>query len=118
MTALVEIHTHYGVARVEHCKIYGCVSLSARVRLNVCVLRAEQLACALTCDFLNYVNTLAAAVVTLSGITLGILVCKMTSHGSHNRGSYDVFTRDKLQVAALSFKLVLHGVADGRIIFL
>ena len=84
VTALVEVHSHYGVARLEHCKINGCVSLCTRMGLNICVFCAEKLTSTLTCDFLNNVYALTAAVVTLAGITLGILICKVASHSRHN----------------------------------
>jgi len=77
--------------------------------LNICMLCAEQLACAAAGDILNNIDTLAAAVIALSGISLGILIGQNRSHcGKHSR-RYDVFACDKLYVAALTGQLCIHG---------
>ena len=116
VSALVEVHTHYGVAGLEHCEVYGCVCLCARVGLYVCVVCSEKLAGALTRDLLYNVYAFAAAVVALSGVTLGVLVCEVAAHCRHNGGCDDVLARDELEVSSLSFKLVVHCVADGGIV--
>ncbi len=44
VSACVKAHAHNGIAGLEQCEVNGGVSLSARVRLNVSVLSAENLA--------------------------------------------------------------------------
>ena len=79
--------------------------------LNICVFCTEKLTGTLACDFLNNVYTLTAAVVTLAGITLGILICKVASHSRHNGRRNEVFACNKLKISALSFKLVGHSLS-------
>ena len=88
------------------------------MRLHVGVLGAEQLARTLTGDLFYDVHTLAAAVVALARIALGILVGKMAAHCRHNGRCDDVFTGDQLQIAALSFQLLVHCLADCGIVLL
>ena len=118
VATLVEVHTHNGVAGLEHCKVYGSVCLCTRMRLYVCVLCAEQLACSPARDLLYNVYALAAAVVALSGITLCVFIGEMTAHSRHNGRCYDVFAGNQFKIAALSFKLVVHCVSDGGVILL
>ena len=118
VSALVEVHAHNGVTGLEHGEVYSHVSLSARMGLNVSVLCSEKLACTLTGDLLNNVNAFAAAVVALAGITLGVLVCEVAAHCRHNGGRNDVLAGDKLKVAALSFKLAVHCLANSGIVLL
>ena len=116
VTALVEVHAHDGIARLEHREINGGVRLCARVGLYVGVLRAEQLAGSLTRDLLYNVDALAAAVVALSGITLGVFVGQVTAHRRHHGRADNILAGDQLEVSALSFQLVVHGVSDSGII--
>ena len=117
VSALVEVHTHNGVAGIQHCEVYSHICLCARVRLNVGVIGSEKLAGTLTRDLLNNVYALAAAVVALAGIALGILICQMAAHCRHNSGSYDVFAGDQLKISALTLQLAVHRVADCGIVF-
>ena len=74
MTAVGKIHTHYGVARLagceQHCKVCTC----ARVGLYVAVLAAEKLIKAFARQVLDNIHELAAAVIALTGVTLGVFV--------------------------------------------
>ena len=63
-----------GVARLQQREVYRKVGLCARVRLYIGMIRAEQLARALACQIFHYVHVLAAAIVALARIALGILV--------------------------------------------
>ena len=72
------------------------------MRLNICVFRTEKLAGTLTCNLLDLVNILAAAVVALSGVALGVLVCQNAASRSKNALRNDVLRSNKLDVVALS----------------
>ena len=111
VSAVVKAHTHNGVAGLEQRKVYSSVSLCARVGLNVRELSAEQLAGAVDSYLLDNVNALAAAVVALTRITLGVLVCQNASHRSHNSRGNDIFACDELKVPSLPCKLVLHSLS-------
>jgi hypothetical protein len=88
------------------------------VGLYVSVIRAEELTSALAGDVLNYVYGIAAAVITLAGITLGILVSEYRAHSSHHRGRNDVLTGDKLKVLTLTLELLTHSVGYLAVILI
>ena len=80
--------------------------------LNVCILCSEKLLGSFDSNGLNDINVLAAAVISLSGVALSILVGKNAAHSSHYCGGDDVFTGDKLKVSLLTCKLLCHSVAN------
>ena len=116
MAAVGEVHAHVGVAGLEHRLEGREVRARAGVGLDVRVLGAEELAGALTGDLLGLVNAVAAAVVTLAGIALGVLVGQAGAHRQHNGGGDDVLRGDQLDVALLAVILVLDGRADLGIV--
>ena len=116
VTALGQVHTHNGIARLEHREINDLVRLGTGMGLDVGVIRAEQLAGALAGDILHYVYRVAAAVVALAGIALGILVGQHGTHRRHDRGRNDVLAGDQLEVLLLALELGRHRVADLSVI--
>ena len=85
MSAVSKVHTHHGVSCLEKGYVHCGISLSAAVRLDVCVFRAEKTAGTLTCDILCDIDALTAAVVSLSRVAFGILVGKRSTHCRHYR---------------------------------
>ena len=69
-----EAEAHDPVARLQQRVVDGRVGLRARVRLDVRVLGAEQRLRAVDRELLDHVDELAAAVVALARIALGVLV--------------------------------------------
>ena len=69
-----ERQAHDRVAGLEQRVVDGGVGLRAGVRLDVGVLAAEQRLRALDRERLDHVDVLAAAVVALAGVALGVLV--------------------------------------------
>ena len=108
VAAAVEVHAHEHVAGLAQREIDGDVGLAAGVRLHVGVLRAEELAGPAARDVLDHVDVLAAAVVALAGITLGVLVGQPAADCLHDGGRGEVLTGDKLYVVALTAELLLH----------
>ena len=45
MTALLKIHSHYGIAGIEQSKENGKIGVCTAVRLNVGIFAVEQLLC-------------------------------------------------------------------------
>ena len=84
--------------------------------LHIGVLGAEKLAGTVTGDVLNLVHILAAAVVSVGGIALGIFICEHAAHGGEHRRRNEVLRRNKLYIAALAAKLALHGGGKLRIV--
>ena len=116
MTAVSEVKTHVGVARLEHRLEGGKVRGSAGVRLDVGVLGAEELAGALAGDLLRLIDAVAAAVVTLAGIALGILVGQAGAHGQHDGGRDDILGSDQFNVALLTLIFLLYGCAHFGVV--
>ena len=61
------------------------VGISSAVGLNICVLCAEELLCALARDIFHYINILTAAVTTLRGIALCVFIGKHSARGEKHR---------------------------------
>ena len=112
MAAVGEVHAQNGVAGLEQAKVDRQVGLCAGMGLHVGVLRAEQLAGALTGQVLHDVHVLAAAVVALAGVALGVFIGQMAAHGGHDRGGDEVLRGDQLDVVALAAQLLLHRGCD------
>ena len=84
--------------------------------LNIGMLSAEELLGSLSGNVLHHVDTLAAAIVSLARITLGIFVSKNCSHGSHNCRGDDILRGDELDISLLTLELKLHGFAHLRVL--
>ena len=84
--------------------------------LYVGVVSAEELAGAVPGDVLHHVHALAAAVVALAGIALGVLVGEHGTGGGHHGLADKVLGGDKLDILALAVVLRLHGLADLRVL--
>ena len=115
MTALRQVHAHNGIAQIEQGEVDSQIGLCAGVGLDVGVLCAEQLAGALDGDVLHLIHIDAAAVVTLAGQALGVLVGEHTAHGSHDGGRDDVLAGNELDVLALTGQLPVHGSPQFRV---
>ena len=76
VTSVREVETHKLVARLEHSHENSHISLCSRVGLYISPLSAKNLLEALDSDGFCLVNYLTAAIVTVTGIALGILVGK------------------------------------------
>ena len=87
------------------------VRLRARVRLHVDVLGAEELLGAVDRELLGDVDVLAAAVVALAGVTLGVLVRQHGALRLEHGLRHEVLAGDHLQRALLTVELVGQ---DGR----
>ena len=91
-----------------HGQQYGSISLCTRVRLYVGILGIKQLADALDGQLLNLVHHLAAAIVALAGIALGILVRQVRAHSLHYLVAYEVLTGNQLNAFQLALMLFLN----------
>ena len=102
VAAVGKAHAHYSITGCKESHINSCICLCARMSLNVCILCSEKLLGSFDSNGLNDINVLAAAVISLSGVALSILVGKNAAHSSHYCGGNDVFTGDKLKVSLLT----------------
>ncbi|MPL75491.1 hypothetical protein SDC9_21315 [bioreactor metagenome] len=119
VTAGVEAHAEDGVAGREQRVEHALVRLAARVRLHVDEFAAEELLGAVDCQVFGNVDELAAAVIALARVALGILVRHHRALGLHHRLRDDVFRGDQLDLVALAAEFVGDrfpdvGVAGGK----
>ena len=112
VAALGQIHAHDGVAQVQQRKVDGQVGLCAGMGLHVGVLSAKQLAGAVDGDLLDLIDELAAAVVAVAGVALGILVGQHAAHRGHHGGGNNVLAGDQLNVLALTAQFAVHCSAQ------
>src|SRR5690606_12674729 len=95
---------------------HGLVGLRARMRLHVGVVRAEQLLQPVDRQPLGHVHELAAAVVALAGVTLGVLVGQLGALRLHHPRAGVVLRGDQLDMVLLSAPLVGDGGGQFRVV--
>ena len=83
--------------------------------LNVGVLGAEQLAGALNGDVLHHVHAVAAAVVSLGGVALGVFIGQHRANGHHHGLGDHVLGSDELQTVSLAVQLGVNGGGNGGV---
>ena len=116
MAAVSQVHAEHRVAGLDKRKINRHVGLRARVRLYVGVLRAEELFRPLNGQIFHLVHALAAAIVALAGITLGVFIGENRSHGRHDSRRDQILRGDQFNISSLAGQLFLHGTAQFRVI--
>ena len=109
MPAMGQVHAQNGVTGLQHGKIHGDIGLRAGVGLHIGVLRAKDLAGAGAGQLLHHVHILAAAVIAVAGVTLGVLVGKVRARGGQYGGAHEVLAGDELQMVPLAAQLLPHG---------
>ena len=114
VAAVGQREAHDRVARLQERVVDGGVGLGAGVRLDVGVLGAEERLRAIDRQLLDDVDVLAAAVVALAGIALGVLVGQHAALALEDRLRDEVLRGDHLERALLALELVLEGVGDLR----
>ena len=115
VTAHGQRHAQDGVTRLGQPQEHGLVGLRARIGLHVGGLGPEELLHAVQRQLLGHVHALAATVVALAGIALGILVGELAALGFHHRRAGVVLRRDQLDVSLLAAVLVADGIPEGGI---
>ena len=115
MAALRKIHAHHGISQLQQGKIHSQIGLCTAVRLHIGIFCTKQLTGTVDGQLLHFVHKLAAAVIAVAGITLGIFIGKHAAHGGHYGGAYDVFTGDQFDIAALAVQLTAHTGSNLRV---
>ena len=95
------------------------ICLRAGVWLHIGIGRAEQLFRAFNRNRFQYIYIITAAVISLTGVTLGVFIRQNRTHGCNDGGRGDVLRRDQLDVAPLAVVLCLNrrpylGVLSGK----
>src|SRR5436190_1308370 len=115
VAAVVEREREDRVPRVEDGGVRAHVRLRARVRLDVRVLRAEELLRPVDRELLDAVDELAAAVVAPARVALGVLVRRRRADCLQDRRPREVLRRDQLDLAALPLEFAAEEVGDLRV---
>ena len=112
VAAVGQVHTHERVARLQKRGVDLEIRLRAGVRLHVGEFRAEQRLGPLDGDGLQLVHIVAATVVALAGVALGVFICQNAAHGQNDGLGRDVLRSDQLDVLLLPAVLAAHGTGD------
>src|SRR6185503_10950504 len=96
--------------RLEQREVHRHVGLRAGVGLHVDVLGPEELAGPADGQLLGDVDDLAAAVVALARVALGVLVGHHRAHRLQHRLGDEVLGRDQLEAAGLALGLRADGL--------
>ena len=97
-----QVEPHEGIARLHAGEEYRHVGLCARVGLHIGVVGHKELAGPFACDILHHVHALAAAVIAVSGVALGIFVGQHAAHRFHYCGADKVFGSNQFNFIALA----------------
>ena len=116
MAAAGKIHAHERVARLQKRCVDLQIGLRAGVRLHVGIGCAEERFSALHRNVLQHVDVVAAAVIPLAGITLGIFVRQDGTHGGDDSRGGDVLRGDQFDVLLLTVKFVFDAGGDLRVL--
>ncbi len=115
MPPVGEVHPEDRVPRLKHGEIDGHVGLNARMGLDVCVLRPEELLAPLDGQPLHDVDKLASPVVSPARIALGVLVRHDAALGLQDGLADKVLRGDHLQFPRLSPGFLADRLRDLRI---
>ena len=115
VAAFGQAHAHDRVAGLEQGEEHRLVGLRAGVRLDVGEAGVEQLLHPVDRQLLGHVDELAAAVVALARVALGVLVGELAALGGHHRGGGVVLRGDQLDVLFLALVLALDDRGDLRV---
>ena len=113
--AVGQVQAHDGVARTDQGVHHGGVGLRAGVRLDVGVLGAEQGLDPVDRELLDHVDVLAAAVVALARVALGVLVGQHRTLRLHDGPGGVVLRGDHFQAVPLAGQLGVDLRGDLRI---
>ena len=107
-----EVEAQNRVARLQHRGVCLHVGLRSGMGLDVRMLGAKQLLGAVARQVFDHVGILAAAVVALAGISLGVLVREHRSRGFEHGFADEVFRGNQLEALVLAAGFVVNGGGD------
>ena len=113
--AFGQAQAHDGVAGLQQAEEDGLVGLRARIGLHIGMGRTKQLLGTVDGQLFDDVHVLAAAVVALARITLGVLIGQLRALGLHYGGRGVVLTRNQLDVGLLARVFEFNGGPEHRI---
>src|SRR5579864_3562866 len=83
--------------------------------LNIDMLGAEKLLCAIPSQVLDHVDEFASAIISLARISFRVFIREYAAGGLEYGFRSEVFTGDQLQAAVLALHFVLDGFINVRV---
>ncbi len=90
MSAVIQVHPHESVARLQYGKKHRHIRLCPGMRLYIDILAAKQLPGPVFGQLFHDIHTLAAAVISFSRISFRVFVRQRTSHSRHHGPAHPV----------------------------
>ena len=115
MPTVRQIHREHFIAGFEHGEINGHVRLTAGMRLDVDVFRAEQFFRAVNRELLDHVHIFAAAIPAFFWISFSVFVRENGTLRFHDCRTDKIFAGNQLDVFLLALAFVFDGFGDERI---
>src|SRR3989338_5182987 len=86
------------------------------MRLDIGMLRAEELLGAVAGEVFHDVNPCIPSVIAAARIAFGVFIGEKRTGGFHYRGRGVILRRDHLESLPLARKLVAHGISEFSIV--
>ena len=115
VTAMRQIQTQNGIARLQHRHVRAGIRLRPGVRLHVRKLCIKNLLRPIARQVLHHIGVLASAVITPSRIPLGIFIGEDRTRSLQHRLGDKVLARNHLQPLVLAKRFVINGGCYFRI---
>ncbi len=117
VAAVRQVEAQDGVTGLQHRRIGRLIGLRSGMGLHVNVLGAEQFFGPVARQIFNDIDELAAAVIALAGVALGVLVGQDAASGFEHGFGSEIFARDQFQLRALALCLMTDGVVNFGVHF-
>ncbi|CAB4777776.1 unannotated protein [freshwater metagenome] len=109
-------HRKNGVAGNQERGVRSDVGAGTRVWLQVGVISTKECLRPLDADVFCLVHLGASAVITLAGVTLGVLVTQRAAQSGEHRRASEVLTGNQLQTFALTVQFVQQHRRNFRVL--
>jgi len=116
VAAVGQAHAQDGVTRLQQGEVHGLVGLRAAVRLDVGVIGAKQLLQAVNGQLFGDIHVLAATVVALARVALGVLVGQLAALRFHHQRAGVVLAGNQLDMVFLTLALIGNGLGQLGIV--
>jgi hypothetical protein len=112
VSAVREIHRKNFLARFDQGGVRSLVGLTPGMRLNVDVIRTEELLRPLDGEHFYFIDLLAATVVSLAGVALGVFVREDRALSRQNPRRCEVLAGYELDGGSLALQLAIKSALD------
>ena len=116
MPSVRQIHAQNRITRFYEGEICGHVGLTSRMRLYIDIVTVKQMSGTIARQIFRHINKFAAAVVTLSRISLGIFMGQDTSLRFAHSCGHKVFRSNKFELPGLTTAFLKNCLCNFRIL--